>query len=188
MMSFSLYMTGDSNLQESLKRAKDGEAEAFGHLYDYYHAQIYRFVFLRVGSRQAAEDLTHEVFVSAWKNIDSYQERGYPFSSWLYRIARNAIIDHYRTRREETDIEAIDPAHFAEEAELEARVDNALQLAEIHKRLSQLGEDYQEVIILRFIEELSVRETAKAMDKSESAVKVAQHRALAKLKKLLNDQ
>lgn len=187
-MSFSLTMIGDSNLQDCVKRAQNGEAEAFGHLYDHYHAQIYRFVFLRVSSKQVAEDLAHEVFASAWKQIGSYEERGYPFSSWLYRIARNKVVDHYRTKREETDIEAVDPGHFAEEAGLEEKFDDALQLAEVQSALVELSDDYQEVIILRFIEELSVRETAKALDKSESSVKVTQHRALKKLKAFLNDQ
>ena len=80
-----------------IKRAQRGDQEHFGRLYDHYTPQIYRFVFFKVGHQQEAEDLTHEIFLNAWKNIDNFTYRGHPFSSWLYQIARNRIIDYYRS-------------------------------------------------------------------------------------------
>ena len=77
-------------------RAKEGEAEAFGLLYDFYMPRIYRFVLFKVGRREEAEDLTQGVFLKAWEHVEAYESRGYPFSSWLYRIARNTVTDHHR--------------------------------------------------------------------------------------------
>ena len=80
-----------------IQDAVGGEASAFGLLYDHYQPKIYRFVLVKVGRREEAEDLTHQIFLHALQNIGSYEHLGFPFSSWLYQIARNQIIDHYRT-------------------------------------------------------------------------------------------
>jgi len=91
-----------------IKGAQKGNSESFGILYDHYSHQIYRFILMRVSHKQEAEDLTHEVFLNAWQNIDNYDYRGLPFSSWLYRIARNRVIDHYRTKKEVVSIDNVD--------------------------------------------------------------------------------
>jgi len=94
--------------EESLiKKAQKGHGESFGKLYDLYMPRIFRFIVLKVGTRQDAEDLTQQVFVNAWRHIHSFEFQGFPFSSWLYRIASNAVIDHYRTSRPTYDIEKI---------------------------------------------------------------------------------
>lgn len=175
-------LDGESEL---IRRAVNGEPSAFGSLYDHYHTQIYRFVYLRVSHREDAEDLTHRTFVSAWEKIGNYKERGFPFSSWLYRIARNAVIDHYRTRKEHVRWEEVSEEVLSDVPDLVASIEAKREAEKVYKALLKLRSDHQEVIILRLIEELSVRETAEALGKSEAAVKTTQHRALKELKKEL---
>lgn len=169
-------------------RAREGEAQAFGVLYDHYQPQIYRFIFLKVSRREEAEDLTHQVFLSAWKNVRGYENLGHPFSSWLYQIARNQVIDHYRVRKPEVDLEAIEAQQLATHENHEATLDGRLEIEKVRHAMKELSQEYQDVIIMRFVEELSVRETAEALGKSEGSVKVMQHRAIKELKKILGEK
>ena len=162
-----------------------GEASAFGLLYDYYQPKIYRFIAIKVSRSEEAEDLTHQVFLNAWQNIKNYKNQGFPFSSWLYRIARNQVIDYYRTSKETVDVEQVDPEYFAVPASIHFEVDNNLKIGEVRLAIEKLSPDYQDVIIMRFVEELSIKETADTLQKSEGAVKLMQYRALKKLKELL---
>lgn len=168
-----------------IERAVKGEASAFGHLYDHYQPRIYRFVFIKVGQREEAEDLTHQAFLNAWQNIQNYEHRGFPFSSWLYQIARNQVIDYYRTSRSNLSIDDADPENFVGPENTQSAAEQKFELAEIRLALIQLKPDYQDVIVLRFVEELSLKETAEALERSEGAVKLLQHRALQELRKNL---
>lgn len=171
-----------------IKMAIEGKASAFGPLYDYYQPKIYRFVLIKVGRREEAEDLTHEVFLQAWQNIQNYKHRGFPFSSWLYRIARNRIIDHWREERSVVNIDRVNPEYFAVPA---VSAENTIQKIEIERvrlALQKLKPEYQDVIILRFVEDLPVKEIAAALEKSEGAVKLLQHRALKELKSVLGEK
>lgn len=170
--------------QTLIQKAQRGNKEAFGALYDHYLPQIYRFVLLKVGRREDAEDLTHHVFLSAWEHIRRYEHRGFPFSSWLYRIAGNAVIDHYRTARHHQNIDAVPEEMFAEADTTSETVDTALSAHRVHAVLLKLEPDQQSVLIMRFINELSNKEIAEALGKTEGAVRVIQHRALKQLKKL----
>lgn len=168
--------------------AVKGNSQAFGLLYDRYQPMIYRFVAVKVSRREDAEDLTHQVFLSAWQNIAGYRDLGHPFSSWLYRIARNQVIDHYRSRKmTEISLEASDFENLV--APIAGKLDLSQKFAieTILKAMKSLKSDYQDVLAMRFVEDLSVRETAKAMERSEGAVKVLQHRALQELQKSLKD-
>ncbi len=167
-----------------IERAVKGESSAFGLLYDHYQPQIYRFVYVKVSRREEAEDLTHQVFTQAWQNIQNYKDFGFPFSSWLYRIARNEIIDFYRGRRQNVAIDDVDPEFFAVQSEGPATVDQNLEIQRVLASLRTLKAEYQDVIIMRFIEELSLKEVAAALEKSEGAIKLIQHRALKELQKL----
>ena len=160
---------GDKKL---IQRAMGGEAEAFGLLYDRYQPQIYRFILIKVGHREEAEDLTHQVFLKSWQNIGGYTFQGFPFSSWLYSVARNQVIE------EVTELRIENPHPAATDKELDAE--------RIKKAILHLKNEQQDVIILRFIEDLSPQETALIMDKSEGAIKLLQHRAIKNLKKILN--
>src|SRR6266404_5085110 len=112
-------LDGEENL---IQRAIKGKASAFGSLYDYYQPKIYRFVLIKVGRREEAEDLTHQIFLSAWQNIRNYKQLGFPFSSWLYKIARNQITDYYRSKRENANIDNVDPEYFIAPASIQLDV------------------------------------------------------------------
>jgi len=168
-----------------IKSAVRGEASAFGLLYDHYQPKIYRFVLIKVGQREDAEDLTHQVFINAWQNVYNYRSLGFPFSSWLYQIARNLVIDHYRTRKADLPIHAIDPDSFATVASAHFSVEHAMDMERVTRAIQRLKAEYQDVILMRFVEELSLKETARALEKSEGAVKLLQHRAVKELKTLL---
>jgi len=169
-----------------IKEAQAGEAEAFGWIYDRYVKQIYRFVYLKVSHRANAEDLTQQVFMSAWQNIRSYQMQGFPFSSWLYRIANNAVIDHYRTDRRHIAIDSVPEDLFAEESP-NRKIEQESEMAEIRKAIQLLEQDQQSVVVMKFIEEMTNKEIAAALEKSEGAVRVVQHRAMKKLKDILSE-
>ncbi len=175
-------LEGEYNL---ILQAARGDGEAFGVLYDHYHPQIYRFIYLKVGRREEAEDLAHQVFLHAWERFPDYEHRGHPLSSWLYRIARNAVVDFYRSRRDAYVLEELDAQILPSSENLEEAAELALTLTAVRQALSELKPAYQDVVILRFVEELSVRETAAALGKSEGAVKLLQHRAVSELKKRL---
>jgi RNA polymerase sigma-70 factor (ECF subfamily) len=170
-----------------IKKAKRGEKEAFGLLYDKYVSYIYRYFFLRLGGQKdLAEDLTQEVFMNVWKNIGNYDLRGVPFISYLYRVARNALTDHWRTQKKFVDLESlIESSLVADKDEIESTLDNKKEVEVIKKALFYLDPTYQEVLIMKFIEELSNKEIALALGKSEGAVRVIQHRAIKQLKNYL---
>ena len=174
---------GEENLIQSAVR---GGASAFGQLYDFYQPKIYRFILVKVGQREEAEDLTHQVFLNAWQNIKNYRSRGFPFSSWLYRIARNQVIDYYRARREMTSIDQMDPEYFIAPAIQHFTVEKDLELEKIFGAVRKLEPVYQDVVMMRFVEDLSIKETAGAIGKSEGAVKLIQHRAIKKLQELIS--
>lgn len=165
---------------------KEGDSSAFGKLYDHYQPMIYRFVLIKVSRREEAEDITHQVFFQAWQSIRTYQHRGYPFGSWLYRIARNQVIDHYRSQKDDVSLEAADledASHQVSQPDISSKMDMERVMAAIHN----LKPEYQDAIILRFVEDLSIRETAHAMEKTEGAIKLIQHRAIEELKKNINE-
>jgi RNA polymerase sigma-70 factor, ECF subfamily len=166
-------------------RAKEGEAEAFGLLYDFYMPRIYRFVLFKAGHREEAEDLTHQVFLKAWENIEKYESRGYPFSSWLYRIARNAVIDAYRKSNPQISIEDLSPNLLTEKETQILKAEMSIEWEQLLSSMSKLKEIERDVLIMRFVDDLTHQEVAKAIGKSEGATKVIQHRALKNLKSIL---
>lgn len=175
------------NEENFIRRAAAGDSEAFGLLYDQYHPQIYRFVFLKVSSKEDAEDLTHQIFMNAWEHVDGYRHQGFPFSSWLYRIARNAVIDHYRTRKEKVSLEDADPEMFALGENIQDDVGHVLEFERVREAITKLSSLHQDVIIMRFVEELAIREVAAALKKSEGAIKLLQHRAILELQRILSE-
>lgn len=176
------------NSEEKLiKRAKNGDKEAFGKLYDANASPIYRFILIKVGNKADAEDLTHQVFLNAWQKIRGYVSKGFPFSSWLYRIAHNAVIDFYRTSRHHADIQALPEDALSDAPELDKKIDDAMQIKLVKTAIKELDQDQQSVIVMKFINELSNKEIAQALEKSEGAVRVIQHRALKQLKSKIDE-
>ena len=172
------------NEKQHIREAQKGNREAFGLIYRHYIAQIYRFTLFKVSSKQITEDLTHEIFLSAWQNIKNYKQGEFPISSWLYQIARNKIIDHYRTAKKNISIDTED---FSEETlgfYEQQNLDITLNVEKIKSLIKLLKSEYQDVIIMRYIEDLDHREIAHALNKSEGAVRLIQHRAINNLKEL----
>ena len=176
--------------QAYIEKAQTGDAACFGRLYDHYLTPIYRFIALKVGTRQEAEDLSHEVFISAWQKLPTYQAQGFPFSSWLYKIARNRVIDYYRTKKTHLSIDdevSVDEDMFGVQSEIDNVLDVGLDIAAVKVAMQQLTPEQREVVQLRFLDELSPAEIAKLLDKREGTVRIIQHRAIHKLKQLLGD-
>ncbi len=173
-------------------KVKKRDEKAFIKAYDLYVNDIYRFVYFKVGSKTEAEDLTSTVFLKTWnyiqnKNIDKAKS----FKALIYKIARNLIIDYYRSNNETNNIN-IDDEEVHEELIDENQ--DILKNAEINsdfekvkKSLSKLKEEYREIIIMRFLDELSFTEIAQIIGKSKGNVRVITHRATEALKKLLDE-
>ena len=177
-----------ANEEQLVRRAVRGDAEAFGDLYVRYLDDIYRYIFYKVRDEKSAEDLTERVFIKAWEAIEGYEHRGYPFSSWLYRIAHNVVVDHYRNTREEEPLEAVaftlaDQSPGPEQTVIERR-----EVSRLLEALAELSEDKQRLIILRFVEGLSHAQVAQILGKSEGACRVMQHRALLALSRTLGSE
>jgi RNA polymerase sigma-70 factor, ECF subfamily len=171
--------------RELVERSKAGDTEAFGVLYTHYLTPIYRFIFFRVEDEPVAEDLTEEVFIKAWEALPRYSIGEYPFVTWLYRIARNTIVDYHRKTKHAPLSEValrllrVPGSTPEEHAEMQR---NASLLTEA---LGKLTEEEQQVVVLRFVEELTHQEVGAIMGKSEGACRVIQHRALTNLHALL---
>ncbi len=172
--------------KDIIEKAIKGEASAFGLLYDKYQPQIYRFIYLKVSHREEAEDLCHQVFLKSWQNIVEYKFQGFPFSSWLYKIARNQVIDYYRIQKNNISIEDENIPELKTESLIANIIDNNLDIKKVKKAIKELKPEQQDVLILRFIEDFSIKETSLALKKSEIAVKLLQHRAIKNLRKILS--
>ena len=171
--------------EKLLEKAIAGDSSAFGLLYDTYQPALYRFVYLKVGHREEAEDLTHQTFLSAWEHISSFKKQGLPVSSWLYRIARNKVIDHYRTTHTTFSFEDVELELASPEKDLTDVFDTTQDLEKLRNALRSLHPDQQDVVILRFVEGLSHIETARALHKNAGTIRVLQYRALQNLKQQL---
>ena len=181
--------------KELIARAARGESEAFGTLYDRHASRIYRFIFLKTGHKGDAEDLLHEVFLSAWKSIKTYRtQAAIPFTSWLYQIARNRIIDYYRAKKSGISLDDI-MKNDSLPIELTATASTLfahalhqkLEFEKIMRAVKALPDEYQTILIMRYVEDLSPEEIGAVVGKTSGAVRVLQHRALAQLKKHIEE-
>lgn len=168
--------------------ARGGDAEAFGMLYDHYHVAVYRFVYYRVGSVALAEDLTSETFFRALRGMSAFRWQGKDFGAWLTTIARNLTTDHFkagRTRLEHVteDMTQHDGSIDGPETTVLASLTNQALLGALKK----LPHEQQECLVMRFLQGLSIAETAKVLGRSDGAVKQLQLRAVRNLAKLLPD-
>ncbi len=166
--------------------AQQGDAEAFGMVYDSYVDQIYRYLYYRVGSRALAEDLTSETFLRALRRIDTFTYTGKDIGAWFTTIARNLVTDHVKSSRFKLEVCTADmrDADRADDG-IEQEVLDRLENATLMEAVKQLKSEQQECIVLRFLQGLSVAETAEVMRRTEGAVKQLQLRAVRGLAKLL---
>jgi RNA polymerase sigma-70 factor, ECF subfamily len=173
--------------RELVSRARRGDAPAFGILYERHRMSIYRYIAYRTQRQEVAEDLAAEVFLNAWKTVARFEERGASVRAWLLRLAYNEVIDFYRTRRSETALPAdgpLMPALDGPEGALELQLDQATLLRAVRR----LQEDWQQLILLRFVEGLSFEEIGVVLGKQSNACRQMQHRALARLRLVLAEE
>ena len=170
--------------RELIRQAQHGDQHAFGDIYETHAPAIFRYLFAHLDNSLDAEDLTGEVFLKAWQSLPNYTERGVPFLAFLFRIARNALVDHYRqnNRSEPKTPDDMDGYQAEGTSEPVEMVSSQMEHQQILRVLSKLRPDYRSVLTLRFISELSPEETAQVMKRSVGAIRVLQHRALAALR------
>ncbi len=176
--------------KQTLSKLKNRDKEAFIRVYDENVKDIHRFVYFKIGSREEADDLTSMIFLKAWNHIQNKTlEDAKTLRALLYKIARNAIVDYYRETGnkvtaslddEENRIEVIDESENPQE-----RLDRAADLELIKAKLPLLKEEYREIIIMKFINDLSLEEIAEVSEKSRGNVRVLLHRALNALRELV---
>jgi RNA polymerase sigma-70 factor (ECF subfamily) len=176
-------MDGET-LDRLVLQAQQGDLQAYGSIFDTYHRSVYRFVVSRVGSPSDAEDLTQIVFVKALEALPRYEARGIPFGGWLFRQARNTVIDFTRTRREHAELDAATD-RATEDAGPEAQAILRENLDAVAEALKELTDDQREVIALRFFAGLSAREAAEAMGRQEGTIRGLQFRAIGSLRRSL---
>lgn len=170
-----------------VKRAAEGQKDAFELIYRKYLNPIYRYIYFLVNSVSDAEDLTSAVFLKAFKNIENYKEQGYEINSWLYKIARNTVVDHYK-KKKAVPISRIKNSEnlAATNDDLSSSIDTKIQSERLKVAIESLSEDQQEVIILKYMNDLTNEEIAQVTDKTNQAVRAACYRGLVELKKYFN--
>lgn len=174
-------------INKLVAKAKDGNSEAFGLIYDDFAQRIFRYIRIKVQNRPEAEDILQEVFVKAYKGLQGLTMEDLNFSAWLYRIASNTINDHFRKKYRTPEILGIDE-HFDIASKISVQKEAELHSdAELVKlALKELPEQYQQVLELRFIQDFNLSEIAQILKKSNLSVRLLQHRALKKIKIILN--
>jgi RNA polymerase sigma-70 factor (ECF subfamily) len=173
-------------IKDLVDRSVDGDAEAFGELYERYVNEIYRYFYHHVGDACEAEDLAERTFLKVWQSINRYRWQGKPFTAWLYTLAHNEMVDYFRAKRPKAPLDERQPYYGAGPDDL------AIQQqahADVRRALQLLTPDQRQLIVLKFYMEKDNREIAAIMGKKEGTVRALQMRALAALRrKLQNEQ
>jgi RNA polymerase sigma-70 factor (ECF subfamily) len=168
-----------------VRRAQQRDPVALTQLYEENFDRIYRYIVLKIGDRTEAEDMTQQVFLNALKSIPSYRFKGMPFSSWLYRIAHNQIVDYFRKKSRRVTV-PLDESIAAGEDDPGRMAERKLEVEGLALATKKLTAAQQEVISLRFSGEMSMAEVARVMGRSVGAVKALQHSAIVSLRKVLS--
>jgi RNA polymerase sigma-70 factor (ECF subfamily) len=171
-------MLQETEIRGLVKKAQDGDSQAFGQIYDTYAKRVHNFLFSKIQHTETCEDMVHTVFLKAWTNLKSYKpQANAKFSTWLFQIANYTLIDHWRTRKPTVElIEVENLALFAEDPKLYE------EYSYLWKALESLPRNYQTVLDLRFKQDMTVEETAAIMNKTSVGIRVLQHRAFKALK------
>ena len=174
----------DDAIDRLVAAAKAGDPDGFGALFDHFYGPVYRYIAARVGRPSDAEDLAQLVFVKALEALPRYESRGIPFGGWLFRLARNAVIDHVRTRREHATLDVIVERSTGDAGPDELAVLRQ-EMDSVATALRRLTPEQREAIELRFFAGLSAKEAAAAMGRQEGTVRGLQFRAIAALRREL---
>ncbi|MDP9237523.1 MAG: sigma-70 family RNA polymerase sigma factor [Chloroflexota bacterium] len=172
--------------RETVDRASRGDQQALGDIYDWYMPRIFRYAVARLGNTADAEDLTEEVFLKMLGAIGNFRWKDVPFSSWLFRIAHNHVASHFRSGAQRGGATVGIPEDMVDRRhDLASALELQMQIEEIRRATELLPDAQREVIALRFVSGLSIAETANVLGKREGNVKALQHKAVAKLQKML---
>jgi len=178
-------MLDDQHLKSLVKKSQDGNRDAFGEIYDVMSEPVYRFIYMRVQHNETAEDLVSLTFLKAWKKIYTYKERhNVKFSTWLFQISHNTVRDHWRGKKYD---ENIDDHIFTDSlsGQFEEALDRKIEFAKVLNAMKRLPQNHQSVLTLRFINQLSVEESAKVLGKTNGGLRVMQVRALKALRNII---
>ena len=163
-------------------RAAKGDNRAFGAIYELWAEHIYRFVYLKTRDEDSADDITAEIFLKVWKGIKTFKPKAdTKFSTWLFAIARNAVIDYYRTTKQTIPFE-----NLPEIVDLEGGMDLYPEQKKLQETLEELRPEYKQVLVLRYVEDQPIAKVAQIMKKKEGNIRALTHRALAELKSRLS--
>lgn len=166
---------------ELIAKIQNGETESFGEIYELFTQKIYAFIFYKTFHRETAEDLTSQTFTRALEKIQSFDSQKGSFNSWIYAIARNSVVDFYRTKKDSKNID--DVFDLASEVDVAAEISAKNEFAEIRDALQKISPRQREIILLRIWEGMKFREIAEILAKNEAAVKMDFARGLQNLKK-----
>lgn len=171
---------------DTIMQAQSGDSRVISALYERYRVGIFRYLYYRTGDLQVAEDLTSEVFLRMLRSIDKYQPTGVSFDAWLFQIARNVAIDHYRKSRHRQHLPLNDEL-VAKGERVERSVEYELISEDLAEALAQLNETQRDVIVMRFVVGMRISQVALMLHKSEDAIKGLQRRGLMALRNILSD-
>lgn len=173
--------------KEWIIRAKQGDSDAVAELYERFHLGIFRYLYYRSGDSHAADDLTSEVFLRMMHALSSFQLQESAFQAWLYQIARNVLIDHFRKANTRNDVPLEENIMEGTDTIRTRPVERALNSITLQKALDRLSVEQRDVIVMRFVSGMPIYEVAQALNRSEDAVKGLQRRALSNLRDVLVD-
>jgi RNA polymerase sigma-70 factor (ECF subfamily) len=171
---------------ELIRRAQDGETIVVSDIYDRYQRGIFRYLYYRVGDQQTAEDLTSEVFLRMIEKLSSYQDHRISFQAWLFQIARNLSIDHYRKMRIRNNVQFEEEFPSPGEEPLEL-IDRELTSDKLNRALGELPDNQRDVIVMRFVVGMPIGEVAETLHKTDDSIKGLQRRALLALRNILTE-
>ena len=172
---------------EIVRRAQEYQEDALQTLYEVYYPKVYNYAFLQLGDVQAAEDLSSDVMLKMVESIKSYKFKGLPFSAWVFRIARNRLIDLHRRRKRRGEVD-LSESIAGTLASPQVMAERALERGQIQVALKHLTDEQRQVIVLKFIEGFDNRSIGGIMGRSEGAIKSLQHRALGSLRRILYEE
>lgn len=168
-----------------INRAKNGERASIGQLYEDYHLHVYRYLYYLVGDVHTAEDLTSEVFLRMIRSLPNYHYQGISFQAWLFQIAHNLAIDHFRKDNKQMHVELEENLHN-NDPDLDSALEQSLTSQTLRQALEKLNHSQREVIVLRFVAGMPIAQVAQTLRKSEDTIKGLQRRGLATLRKILD--
>jgi len=173
--------------EDLIRRAQEFDQEALGWLYQLFYPKLYNYAYLQLGDVQQAEDLASEVLLRVVESLKDYRFRGLPVSAWVFRIARNYVIDLHRRRQRRPQVGLYDGIPDTADSP-HTVAERSVAQSELRLALTTLTEEQRQVIILKFVEDMDNASVARVLGRSEGAVKSLQHRALVSLRKILSSQ